>query len=335
MSEESAALRTHFFGGNIKARGLPRLKVIDKCTHWIFILDIEVELIWGFIDKKITTILKLKRVIPKVRGILAKILAILDKTDTPVTWGILGHVILDRCKCIDGIAHPEVPRGTYSWLNRDWFAYDPCSDIEHEPAFYGKDIVDTIIDYVRESPLPHDVASHSFSHQIFGDIGCTEEVADAEVRLCKELLYKNYGIKPKVFIFPRDSVGHIQVLKKHGFIAFRGPIPGYPFFKFMYPPLVYPKNIDGLISIPASLCFGSVKFPVESLYALARVGLKRAALKGGIFHMHTHMHNFVLWPSEKAIKYFYNLLQLRNRLGLSSSTIHEVTKAYLRGDLYR
>jgi len=294
-----------------------------------FVFDIEVELIWGFIDYEMSHITTLKRIIPSVRKVLPRLFTILDRAEQPVTWGILGHCVLDRCECVNGVPHPDMPRGSYSWLDRDWYAPDPCTSLEEDPAFYGKDVVDNIVDYVRESSVTHDIACHSFSHQIFGDPGCTREVAEAEVKRCVELLCDNYGIKPKVFIFPRDSVGHLDVLRKYNFIAFRGPPPGLPLVKKVLPPLIYPKIEKGLVNVPASMCFGSQVLPVELLYIIGNASILRNVMHRGILHIYTHLSNLALWPSEKALKYLSKLLIMRKRRRIPTATIGEVAKMFL------
>jgi len=309
-------------------KGVPN-DALNAPFEKFFVFDIEVELIWGFIDYRMNYLTTLKRIVPPVRRIIPKLFTILDRAEQPVTWGILGHCMLDKCQCVNGVPHPDMPRGSYSWLNRDWYAPDPCTSLEEDPAFYGKDIVDNIIDYVRESSVTHDIACHSFSHQIFGDPGCTKEVAEAEVKRCVELLRDNYGIKPEVFIFPRDSVGHLDILRKYNFIAFRGPPPGLPLVKLIIPPLVNPKIEKGLVNVPSSMCFGSRVLPIELLYIIGNTSILRSAKHKGILHISTHLINLVLWPSEKALRQLFKLLMMRKRRQIPTATISQIAKIVL------
>ena len=283
----------------------------------IFILDIEIELAWGVIDEKINRE-KLTKACRRIRDTLNDIIFLLEKYGIPVTWSILGHIVLDRCERISGVAHPEMPRPTYTWLNRDWYSYDPCKGLVDEPAFYGKDITDKIVNYTLSSKMRHDIASHSFSHQLFGDTGCSKKLAEAEVKYSVGLIYKNYGIAPKVFIFPRGSLGHYDVLRRNGIIAFRGPIPsiiGYSeskpgiwnsirkyaslasylmsFYFGVPPPVSAPSKEHDLINIPASMCYNKKPFiPVNLVVLKAKKGLKRAVKEKKIFYLFTHLINF-------------------------------------------
>jgi hypothetical protein len=59
---------------------------------------------------------------------------------------------------------------------------------------------------------------------IFGDNGCSRETARSEVTACLELA-REFGITMRSFAFPRDQVGHLDVLREHGFTCYRGAEP--------------------------------------------------------------------------------------------------------------
>jgi peptidoglycan/xylan/chitin deacetylase (PgdA/CDA1 family) len=282
----------------------------------VFLLDIEVELAWGFIDQKFDKT-KMAQTSRNIRKYLDQILALLEKYQMPVTWGILGHVALDHCRRAKK-PHPEMARPSYKWLRRDWYALDPCSRLEDEPAFYGKDIVDRIINLTSKSDIEHDIACHSFSHQLFGDEGCREAVAESEIESCLKIMKENYGLRPEVFIFPRDFVGHLKILRKNGFVAFRGPIQhtvSYSetgesiwnsmrryaslssylasFYLRSPPPVVSVTIEEGLKNVAGSLCYNKKPYIPLSLITLkAKKGIQQAIRDKKIFHLYTHDINF-------------------------------------------
>lgn len=283
-----------------------------------FVFSIDVELAWGKVHRKRMNLHGLSKIYKKVRSNLGLVTPLFEKYRIPVTWVILGHVALDHCECVNGRPHPEMLRPEYSWLEEDWYRYDPCSNLEVAPAWYGKDIVDNIVGYVKNSNLPHDIACHSFSHQMFGDPGCNRELAEAEVKKCIEIMKKEYGIVPKVFGFPRDSIGHIDVLKENGFIAFRDMIPklypclemdrtfliavktlfslfvqGLSYYIVSSPHVVMPRLVHGLWTVPGSLAFGSKPMiPCELVTLKAMKGVKRCISEGKILCMYTHLQEF-------------------------------------------
>lgn len=325
----------------------------------VFLLDIEVELAWGIIDKQIDKE-TLKEASKKVRTHLDKILGILDDYRIPATWGIVGHLLLDHCERTSGLPHPEMPRPTYKWMKDDWYKNDPCKTLTEEPAFYGKDIVDRIAAHSSKNQSQHDIACHSFSHQVFGDSGCSRMVAEAEVRQCISLLKENYDIRPKVFIFPRDSVGHLDTLRTEGFTAFRGSIPRVidysetdrgivgsfrknislaiylmSFYLHIPPPVVSPQIENELVNVPASLCFNKKPLiPLHLIVEKAKRGINRAISEKKIFHLYTHLINFGAVPEpEEFIREFENILAYANlkrqENKLEITTLHQLANLCL------
>ncbi len=315
----------------------------------VFLFDVEIELAWGFIDQQFDRN-KMTKASENVRRSLDNIFSLLEKYQIPVTWGVLGHVALDRCRRMK-IPHPEMPRPSYKWLKRDWYEPDPCSTLEEEPAFYGKDIVDRIINFTSKTNMAHDIACHSFSHQLFGDPGCSEAVAESEIDWCLKIMKENYGLCPKIFIFPRDFVGHLSILRRKGFIAFRGPIPhavSYSekgdsignkvrkyvslssylasFYLRFPPPVVSIKKEEGLKNIASSLCFNKKPYIPLGLTTLkAKRGIQRAIGEKKIFHLYTHLINFGEAPnimsflrSFEEILAYGNLKKAQKRLEITT-----------------
>jgi len=292
--------------------------VTGEMKRGTFVFSIDIELAWGKVHQKRMNLHNLSRIYRKVRRNLGLVTPLLEKYRVPATWIILGHVALDHCECVNGKPHPQMPRPEYSWLKEDWYRYDPCSNLKVAPAWYGKDIVDNIVSYVKTSSLSHDIACHSFSHQMFGDPGCKRELAEAEVKKCIEIMEKEYGVVPKVFGFPRDSIGHIDVLKENGFIAFRDMIPklypclemdrtfliavktlfslfvqGLSYYIVSSPHVVVPRLVNGLWAVPGSLAFGEKPMvPFELVTLKAIKGIKKCVAEGKIFCMYTHLQEF-------------------------------------------
>lgn len=303
----------------------------------VFMLWIEVELAWGSVHRKKIDLPKVTRVSVNVREILDTVISLLERYNIPVMWSLVGHLLLDHCNGsrMNELPHPEMPRPSYSWLKDDWYRYDPCTDIQRDPAWYGKDIVARIVKHVKGSRIPHDIGCHSFSHQQFGDPGCGEELARVEIKKCIELMEKEYGIIPKVFTFPRDYVGHLNVLKELGFTAFRDIPPKlYPclklertilnflktycslfiqflsYYLFFPPHVVTPKEtLPGLWSVPGCLAYGNKPLiPLRLVSSKAVQGINRAIREGKTFSMYTHLRDFganenMLSEFEKILSY--------------------------------
>ena len=137
----------------------------------IFIISLDTELIWGNIAYPSSeTVSLMKKDSKKVRGCIDILLNLFEKYNIPATWAIVGHLFLDHCECEDGIPHQDMPR-----FKEEWYSSDPCTDIQKDPLYYGKDIVEKIL----SNRIEHEVGCHSFSHVIFSE--CSREVAEAEI----------------------------------------------------------------------------------------------------------------------------------------------------------
>jgi peptidoglycan/xylan/chitin deacetylase (PgdA/CDA1 family) len=324
----------------------------------VFLLDIDVELAWGFIDEEIDSE-KMRMASHLVRSHLDDVFSLLDEYEIPVTWGIVGHLILDKCEREGEVAHKDMPRPIYTWMKNDWYKNDPCATISSEPAFYGKDIVDEIIRFASKRQTEHDIGCHSFSHQLFGDTGCTEAVAEAEIDECLSLLGRNYGIKPTVFIFPRDFPGHLNILRKKGFIAFRGRIPhridysetargplsfarknlslaSYltSFYFGVPPPVVSARLENGLVNVPGCMCYNRKPFmPLAQVISKAIRGIDRAVKEKKIFHLYTHDINFGTVNANALLQGFEKILSqadaYRRRNQLEVTTLRRMALSSL------
>lgn len=286
-----------------------------------FLLSVDVELAWGFVGC-IEIKERYLKAFEKVREILDPLLQLIKDYEIPTTWFILGHVFLDHCKS-RGRPHPDMPRPDYRWFEGDWYKYDPCSDICSAPHWYGKDIVEKILNFARDSPVEQEIGCHSFSHQMFGDPGCSTELARAEIDKCLEIM-RDAEVRPRTFAFPRGSVGHINILTEKGFVAFCSGIPELvertsldrsalnvfrkyvslgtefsSYYLLLPPHVIVPKQVlPGLWEVPGSLCFNKKRnIPMSLVVLKAKKGIKRAIEKGKCFHMTTHLHNFGLEPA--------------------------------------
>jgi peptidoglycan/xylan/chitin deacetylase (PgdA/CDA1 family) len=288
----------------------------------VFTISLDFELMWGSFDSG-----KHRKFISHFRSggsdgfeatreIVDRLLALFQKYGVSVTWATVGHLFLDACEARDGIKHPDMPRPRHAWFERDWYEFDPCRDLRAEPLWYGRDMVLKIL----AAEPRHDVGSHSFSHVIFNDAGCTREVAEAEVRKCVELA-SELGVKLESFVFPRNQLGHLDVLREHGFQITRGAAPFW-FAKFrsrtlrrvghviddllaLTPECGLPeKSAAGLWVAPVSMFLQSLDGPRRLIPVSSRIrkgikGIERAVGEKSIFHLSFHpTENFCFRPGE-------------------------------------
>jgi peptidoglycan/xylan/chitin deacetylase (PgdA/CDA1 family) len=276
-----------------------------------FTLTFDTELIWGSFDSKSPR--EFERLYPDIRGTIDRLLALLDRHEVSATWAVLGHLFLSECSRGDGgLAHPELVHPRQSWRPGDWYASDPCTDRRKDPLWYGDDIVDALL----AARIQQDIGSHSFGHALYGDEAMTRAAVDADLDACLTLAAER-GIELRSFVFPRNSEGHHEALRAHGFTAFRGMDPtwhvGLPGLLSraghlvdqgigLAPPVSKPyEKLPGLWNIPGSALVmdrtgGRRAISMAARVRKAQAGLQRAAETGGVFHLWTHPFNIASDP---------------------------------------
>jgi len=150
------------------------------------------------------------------------LLTLFDRYRVPVTWATVGHLFLEGCERVGGLAHPELPRVPHFqneyWRYRkgDWFDADPCCLAEAAPAWYAPDLVRAILD----AEAGHEVACHTFSHVPFSDDACPSTVARAELEACQRAAAR-WGVALRTLVFPADLPGNLGEVARAGFAAYR------------------------------------------------------------------------------------------------------------------
>lgn len=261
-----------------------------------FVISLDAELAWGYHrydDDPETRI-------ASGRDGWIRLVDLFDEYQIPATWSVVGHLFHDSC---DGThASHSVPEG--------WFAKDPGGTESEQDAWYGR----TLVDAVRAADVSHEIGCHSYSHVEFGDADTSAETAAAELRACRRLAEAD-GIDLDSFTFPRNEVGHRDVLAAHDFVAYRAPRPAWPFGDTPVArpaklgrllsgrstaPVVTPTvDRHGLVAIPASLHLftfeGAPRLaarPIRShpVVDMAKRTIDAVAREEGTFHLWLHPH---------------------------------------------
>jgi peptidoglycan/xylan/chitin deacetylase (PgdA/CDA1 family) len=276
-------------------------------THGIFTLSLDFELIWGTLDRGPEAF---RRACERERAhVLQRLIDLLAEFEISATWCVLGHLFLDSCAPKNGAKHPEIEPPSYLRGSRGWFEEDPCGSEQTDPIFYGRTLVKKIVD----CPVPQEIGCHSFSHPDFAATGCSLTTAETELAECRRLA-RELGIEMTSFAFPRNRVGHLDVLREQGFTCYRGPEPVWyerehgpkmlrrfghliDVLAARRPPVVTPEEtIPGLWNLPGSMIYfpmhGHRRYiPAALRVARARKGLDAAARDRQVFHLWFHPTN--------------------------------------------
>lgn len=289
--------------------------VLDKA---LFTLSIDTELAWGTFDDNGLELYR--HHYSKIREVITRLLELLNTYGIPATWAVVGHLFLRSCSRTGPDNHSHVLQPTYSWYPQGWLSHDPFSNVDEDPFFYAPDIIDRIV----TDPLEHDIGCHSFSHAILGDPECTREVAYSQLQECRRLA-EAQGIDMVSLVFPRDSIGHVDVVCQLGFSSFRGvqrtwhrtldPLSkaarlGHFFDKMLaVTPPCYKEfsaygcgqNSHHLIDIPSSMFYPSFEgmwraVGLSRRILQARKGIEEAIRRRAMFHLWFHPVNLASSP---------------------------------------
>lgn len=295
------------------ADSVPELPGAAVPPKGVFTLSLDFELLWGTVDlfgpEKFRRACEIEREI-----VIDRLLGLLEEYEIPATWCVLGHLLLASCRRSGGRAHPEIVRPRHAWVRGDWLQHDPCSDEARAPLFYGRSLVEKI----RACRVPQEIGSHSFSHAIFSDPGCSREAAASELQASVDAA-SELGLTLRSFAFPRNGVGHLDLLPQFGFTSYRGPAPrwyerrepltGLHRFAHLWsvlaastPPVVTPERAGAsLANVPASMIYFPMHgarrhIPLSRRVRRARKGLDAAIRTGYVFHLWFHPTNLADEP---------------------------------------
>ena len=251
-----------------------------KRKKGFFMISLDTELAWGESDLGRTE--KHRKYYEGARECIDCLLLFFKKYNIRATFALVGHLMLD---------------GGMEEVN-----------IEENSIWYGQDILKKII---AISPQ-HEIASHSFSHRIFGAKGCTYEGAKTDIQKCVEAA-KLHNLELKSFVFPRNSEGYKEVLQEQGFKVYRGKGNewyekirvrvlrkiGHILDEFLViaPNTSLPVRDElGLYNIPGNMLYLSRDglrrlIPISSRVKKAKKGIDKAIERGEVFHLWFHPCN--------------------------------------------
>jgi peptidoglycan/xylan/chitin deacetylase (PgdA/CDA1 family) len=249
-------------------------------------ISIDLELAWGFWDILTPEILRQSE--SRERAICDRLLELFDRYHTPITWAVVAAV-LDRASA------QGRPGNEASW-------YAP-----------------EIIDRIRAAKVSHEIGSHGGHHVYYDRMSAAQAAEDLEF---VKQVHRDNALALVSFVFPRNAVGHLDLLARAGLRTFRGPDTGWvrlapklgaragKLVTFadkilpIPPPPARAQTNGGLVDIPGSMLLpgrdGARRFilPAVSRAKLA-MGLSWARRRGETFHFWFHPCNFYYRAEEQ------------------------------------
>jgi peptidoglycan/xylan/chitin deacetylase (PgdA/CDA1 family) len=213
-------------------------------------ISIDLEMAWGRWEQIDARYLRLAE--QADRPIVRRLLHLAESYDIPMTWAVVGRIFDDS----PGFAGLQGPREA-------WFAPE-------------------LVEAIQESPVAHDIGSHSWAHVYYDRLGDAEASQD----LGRDVeLRKRWGIPARSWVFPRNGAAHLERLAQAGIEVYRTRDAGWLARVRDHAPRLYPPAnlLDKVAPITPPLveveprrqgAGGAVALP-SSTILLARKGLRR------------------------------------------------------------
>jgi peptidoglycan/xylan/chitin deacetylase (PgdA/CDA1 family) len=282
-------------------------------------LSIEVELGWGFHDMDGGDQYFSPRR-ERETEYLDRLLALCDELQIPITFDVVGHLLLSDCNRSHGDGYPD-----------GWFDADPGTNRDEDPLFYAPDLVEMI----EEADVDHEICTHTFSHVLCDEV--SDDVLRQELQHAEEL-HKRAGVgKPRSFVPPRHRPVSNGLLREHGIETIRvadfdeqhpeNPIGEYVSKFTSIAPVSEPRVVDGVIetycsphpTLSASF-LPTGQAPAHPAYRVIpsavrqrihernlKESLRRAIEHSSFVHHWTHLHNMANEEQWDTIKSFLHL----------------------------
>jgi hypothetical protein len=258
------------------------------------VLSVDAELGWGLQHLEEPPVARVEA----SREAWRTLLSLLDDTDVPATWAVVGHLMLAEC---DGVHadHPAPP----GWFDQERESWRDRPDLR-----YGTDLVEAVL----AGDPDHELACHSFSHVLFEDPRVTREVVHAELAAAIDVA-RRWDIQYESFVFPKNQIRHRDLLAEYGFTCYRSRAPtadsrllqsmgklldaAVPGRVGLGQPRV---DEHGLVDVPPSMFLfgfeGLARTAVATLgrdpiVRQAKWGIDRACEEEGVFHIWLHPNN--------------------------------------------
>ncbi len=250
----------------------------DFFKKGVLVISVDTEMAWGRLDHP-----DLQRYFPlyeKTPRIVERLLATFERHQTPATWALVGRLM--------------VPGPSPSKLIPEKF-------------LDGSRILEAIL----RSPLAHEIACHTFSHALFDAI--PREKAEEELGNSVEAASR-WGLTLRSLVFPRNRVGHLDLLPGHGLVSYRHPDRAWH-ERFPQPVRTVLRQFESVLALPPQATLprligeslvvidGHLPFfipylgyksrlPASNLVLRAQKGLRAAQRQQAMLHLWLHPHDF-------------------------------------------
>jgi len=280
------------------------------------IISFDFELGWGAVESGRWRMREHAGVYESLRPVFRRLIAEMDALEIPATWATVGAMVSNPC--MEDFSHLPVS----AQQNIELFLKEAAPTTKD-----GRDLLEILL----AAKVPHEIASHSFSHTRFNYPGYDVPAQTEDLKKSVSVLEKWTGDKPTGFVFPQNIAPNFEAVKAAGFETARvlpgnGPLGKRNFFQkaWGYYPQVPPAATSTPIGQNLALHTSSLFFhwggrlpALRRCVTLLQVkrGLARTAKTKGDTHLWLHPYNLTMLPNlmNHFIVFLQQIAALRER----------------------
>lgn len=276
-----------------------------------FVLSLDFELMWGVNDTR--AIVEYGQNILGVRRMVPRMLDLLDRYELGCTWATVGFLFCDGRDELLARLPPIRPAYRNPRLSNYSYLDAVGADERSDPFHFAPSLISRIGKRPRQ-----EIATHTFSHYYCLEEGHTREALAADLNAALDLAAAK-GYQIRTIVFPRNQVTNeaLAVCRQAGITTYRGTgraagggglargeenfLRRAVRFADSYVEMGARDELavgrhQGMSDVPASLFLRPYSHRLAACEAmkLKRIlkAMRRAAKRGGVFHLWFHPENF-------------------------------------------
>jgi hypothetical protein len=302
------------------------------------IISLDLEMRWGILESY-TEFDSYKANILGVEDAVVEILNLFDKYRIHATWATVGALL---CDCLEEFQQYS-PKKKPNFNNDKFSSYAYHDEIKYEEEqFFNYKIINNILDANNQ-----EFASHSFSHLFVQEGGVSKEDFDSDLKSFARVYSDKYDSKVNSFVFPRNQVNYLDILKKNSYKVFRGNKREWfyhantklsklaRFYNLHFGSVELGTTNafydEGIVNIPGTIFLRPYDNKIMSFIRVRRIKkvLKYANNNNKLVHLWWHPHNFGI-NIERNINMLAKVLDYANKIGIESFNMREMGQALKR-----
>ena len=253
------------------------------------VITFDFELGWGFVENGQWLDYQKQGIYKDIRVTLPKVLDLLDRYDTAVTWAFVGAML------------DEPSLRSFKHLPNQ--ISDLITDFSTKADNETSDARD-LFELILQSETNHQFASHTYSHVRFNCPDLTSVSIQKELELFQRVA-RSYDLNISKLVFPENIEGFYKELGQYeytdarigqNYSPYRNRLLHLAQSALMPPPLSFRENItESIVRHTGSMYFSTGPKRIHRMpfvYKQAISGVKKAITENGRLHIWVHPFNF-------------------------------------------